>query len=177
MSIVDRIDATGKPQDPEVAAIFAHLEAEEGLVTNMKATLLHARPAFEAFSGWKGVKAAVRELVGNHGVSIYSHAISTTSGCLLCSAYFRRLLKSDGIEPDAWEPNEDETLLIDLGTVIGSAQPIGPGLKARLKAKFDDAAIVNLVAYGSTMLATNALNTALGIPLDDYLKPYDVNAD
>lgn len=177
MSIVDRIDATGKPQDPEIAAIFARLEAEEGLVTNMKATLLHARPAFDAFSSWKGVKAAVRELVGNHGVSVYSHAISTTSGCLLCSAYFRRLLTSEGIEPEAWEPNEDEALLIDLGTVIGSAQPISGELKLRLKAKFDDAAIVNLVAYGSTMLATNALNTALGIPLDDYLRPFKVGEE
>jgi len=177
MSIVDRIDAISKPQDPETAAIFAHLEAEEGLVTNMKATLLHARPAFDAFSSWKSVKAAVRELVGNHGVSVYSHAISTTSGCLLCSAYFRRLLKSEGIEPDTWEPSDEEILLIDLGTVIGSAQPIGGELKARLKARFNNTAIVNLVAYGSTMLATNAFNTALGIPLDDYLKPYGTETE
>jgi alkylhydroperoxidase family enzyme len=61
--------------------------------------------------------------------------------------------------------------------VIGSAQPIGGDLKARLKARFNDTAIVNLVAYGSTMLATNAFNTALGIPLDDYLKPYGTETE
>lgn len=172
MSIVNRLDASGAPTDPETASIYARLTTEEGRVTNMKATLLHARPAFDAFSSWKPVKSAVRELVGNHGVSVLSHAISATSGCLLCSAYFRRLLKEEGIDPNAWQPSEDDQLLIDLGAIIGAAKPIGPDLKTRLRAKFDDAAIVNLVAYGSTMLATNALNTALGIPLDDYLEPY-----
>lgn len=172
MAVVSRLDANGTPNEPEIAEIYTRLAAEEGRVTNMKATLLHARPAFDAFSSWKGVKAAVRDLVGNHGVSVFSHAISATSGCLLCSAYFRRLLKEEGIDPNQWHPNDEDQLLIDLGSVIGAAKPIGPDLKARLKGKFGDADIVNLVAYGSTMLATNALNTALGIPLDDYLEPY-----
>jgi hypothetical protein len=176
MALIDRVDRNGPPADPAVTKIFATLSAEEGRVTNMKATLLHALPAFEAFSGWKGVKAAVRALVGDHGVSVYSHAISATAGCLLCSTYFRRLLKNEGIDPESWQPVGDDALLADLGAVVGQAQPIGPELKARLKARFDDAAIVNLVAYGATMLATNAFNTALGIPLDDYLEPYRVPA-
>jgi len=172
MPIVDRIDRAGPSADPQVVRIFAALTAEESRVTNMKATLLRSLPAFDAFSHWKDVKAAVRALVGDHGVSVYSHAISTTSGCLLCSTYFRRLLKNEGIEPDGWRPTGDDALLVDLGAVVGQAQPINAALSARLKARFDDAAIVNLVAYGATMLATNAFNTALGIPLDDYLEPY-----
>jgi hypothetical protein len=172
MPIVDRIDRAGPPTDPQVVRIFAALNAEENRVTNMKATLLRSLPAFDAFSHWKDVKAAVRALVGDHGVSVYSHAISTASGCLLCSTYFRRLLKNEGIEPNGWRPTGDDALLVELGAVVGQAQPIAAALSARLKARFDDAAIVNLVAYGATMLATNAFNTALDIPLDDYLEPY-----
>lgn len=172
MSLVDRLDQSGPITDPELAGIVARLTEAEGRLTNMKATLLHSLPALEAFEGWKAVKSAVRDLVGDHGVAVYSHAISTRSGCLLCSAYFRRLLISEGIEPETWQPVGDDALLVDLGAVIAEAGRINADLAARLGARFDQAAIVNLTAYGATMLATNAFNTALGVAVDDYLQPY-----
>jgi alkylhydroperoxidase family enzyme len=37
---------------------------------------------------------------------------------------------------------------------------------------FDEEAIVTLTAFGALMVATNVVNNALEIPLDDYLEPY-----
>jgi hypothetical protein len=139
----------------------------------MKATLLHSLPAFGVFSGWHTVKDEVRLAIGERGLSLFSHAISSTAGCLLCSTYFRRLLVNDGIKPESFRPTEDEAQLIELGSAIGNPQdPPGPDLMRRLKQRYDEHTIVNLVAYGGTMLATNVFNNMLGMDLDDYLEPY-----
>ena len=68
---------------------------------------------------------------------------------------------------------EREALLIELGSAIGNPQdPPAPDLMLRLKQRYDERAIVDLVAYGGTMLATNVFNNMLGMDLDDYLEPY-----
>jgi hypothetical protein len=173
MNNVSRIDAVGKSMDPETRRAYDEELARAGLVTNMKATLLHSLPAFRVFSGWAVVKDEVRKAIGERALSIYSHAISATAGCLLCTTYFRRLLINAGIEPERFTPTPDEALLIDLGYAIGSpSAPATPELLCRLRQRYDEPTLVNLVAYGSTMLATNAFNTTLGIPLDDYLEPF-----
>jgi len=40
-----------------------------------------------------------------------------------------------------------------------------------LKAKYGSEMVIAVVSYGSAMLATNRLNTTLGIPIDDDLLP------
>ena len=37
---------------------------------------------------------------------------------------------------------------------------------------FSDEQMVALVAFGALMIATNVVNNALQVPLDDYLQPY-----
>jgi hypothetical protein len=171
MSHVKRIDT--KPLDAATAAAFEEERAKNGKVTNMKATLLHSLPAYRVFSGWHTVKDEVRAAIGERALSLFSHAISSTSGCLLCSTYFRRLLVAEGIEPETFEPAGDEALIVALGYAIGNpGEPASPDLIRRLKARYDDRTLVNLVAYGSTMLATNVFNTTLGIELDEYLEPF-----
>jgi hypothetical protein len=173
MSHVSRIDDAGKPVDPETRLAYDEELARVGRVTNMKATLLHSLPAFHVFSGWATVKDEVRKAIGERALSIYSHAISATAGCLLCTTYFRRLLINEGIEPERFTPTPDEALLIELGYAIGNpSAPATPDLLRRLRQRYDEPTLVNLVAYGSTMLATNAFNTTLSIPLDDYLEPF-----
>lgn len=171
MSLVSRIDESAL--DAEGQAAFAAEAARAGRVTNMKATLLHALPAFRVFGGWGGVKDAVRQAVGERALSVFSHAISDAGGCLLCTTYFRRLLIQEGTRPEDFQPTEVEQALIDLGAVIST--PGGrpdAALQARLKALFDDATIVNLTAYGATMAATNIFNNVIGVELDEYLQPF-----
>jgi hypothetical protein len=177
MSHVNRIDAAGKPGDPEIRKAFDEELARAGRVTNMKATLLHSLPAFRVFSGWLTVKDEVRKAIGERALSLYSYAISATAGCLLCTTYFRRLLINEGIEPERFAPTADEALLIELGYAIGNpSQPAAPELMRRLRQRYDEPTMVNLVAYGSTMLATNTFNTTLGIELDDYLESFRTEA-
>jgi hypothetical protein len=177
MSTVSRIDEAGIPADPETRRAYDEERARAGRVTNMKATLLHSLPAFRVFSGWLTVKDEVRKAIGERALAIYSHAISATAGCLLCTTYFRRLLLNEGIEPERFTPTPDEALLIELGYAIGNPlAPATPDLQRRLQQRYDERTLVNLVAYGSTMLATNAFNTTLGIPLDDYLEPFRAGA-
>jgi hypothetical protein len=173
MSHVSRIDVRGQPLPPEVKALYDEESRRAGRVTNMKATLLHSLPAYRMFRDWHVVKDEVRIAVGERALSIYSHAISSTAGCLLCSTYFRRLLLNEGLEPDSFTPTEEEAQLIELGYAVAKPQePPKPDLIERLKRRYDERTIVNLIAYGGTMLATNVFNNLLGMDLDDYLEPY-----
>ena len=45
-------------------------------------------------------------------------------------------------------------------------------LYARVSAHFDDEQMVALTAFGAMMVATNIINNALDVPLDDYLMEY-----
>ena len=173
MSHVSRIDAEGRALSPEVQAFYDEEKRRAGRVTNMKAVLLHSVPAFKTFGGWSIVKDQVRAAIGERALSIYSHAISSTAGCLLCSTYFRRLLLNEGIKPEDFTPTAEEALLIELGHAIGNPQePPKPDLMDRLKQHYNESTLVNLVAYGGTMLATNVFNNMLGMDLDEYLEPF-----
>jgi hypothetical protein len=173
MSHVTRIDTTGRPLAPAVKAAYEEELRRAGRVTNMKAVLLHSLPAFKTFSGWHIVKDEVRAVIGERSLSIYSHAISATAGCLLCSTYFRRLLLNEGIKPEDFTPTAEEALLIELGHAIGNPQEAPePDLMNRLKQRYDEATVINLIAYCGTMLATNVFNNILGMDLDEYLEPF-----
>ena len=93
-----------------------------------------------------------------------SHAISATAGCLLCSTYFRRLLLNEGIKPEDFTPTAEEALLIELGHAIGNPQePPKPDLMDRLKQHYNEPTLVNLVAYGGTMIPRLTPFTACSI--------------
>ncbi len=49
-------------------------------------------------------------------------------------------------------------------------------LFARLRERYDERQIVQLIAFGAIMLATNVFNDALRVPLDDYLQAYRARA-
>jgi len=49
---------------------------------------------------------------------------------------------------------------------------VSDALFNRLRSWFAPAQIVTLTAFGSIMLATNVLNNALQVDLDDYLEPF-----
>ncbi|PUA20066.1 hypothetical protein [Glaciimonas sp. PCH181] len=144
--------------------------ARVGLVTNMKQTILHSLAAHQAYHGSYLIKAELIKLLGKRGFSIYAHAISSASACLLCSTFFRRQLAAENISPADFNPTEEEQLLIDVGSTIGGrATALDEDLWRRLKERYDETAIVNLIAFGGTMVATNIFNSILEVELDDYL--------
>lgn len=141
-----------------------------GSVTNMKGTILHSLPAHQAYHGSYLIKAELIKLLGKRAFNIYAHAISSASDCLLCSTYFRRALAAENVAPADFQPSEEEQLLIDLGSKIGGrSMQLDEALWARLKQRYDDTAIVNLIGFGGTMVATNIFNSILEVDLDDSL--------
>jgi len=172
-------------QSPAAPAETVELAAAEqrraGRITNMKGVLLHSTPAFHLFSAVLPLKESLRAKLGSRAVDVFSLAISEDSHCLLCSLYFRRALKAHGVDPDGYVPTADEAALIEIAHRIAAepATHLSPPPKAlkTLEAKYGAETLVAVIAYGSAMLATNRLNTTLGIPVDDDLLPApDVNA-
>jgi hypothetical protein len=160
----DALDPQGRQSyDDEIARV--------GQVTNMKGTILHSQAAHQAYHGSYLIKAELIGLLGKRAFNVYAHAISSASDCLLCSTFFRKALAAEGISPKDFNPTEDEQLLIDLGSRIGGrARQLDDAIWTRLKQRYDDTAIVNLIGFGGTMVATNIFNSLLEVDMDDYLQ-------
>ncbi len=158
---------------PDARREFAYQVEKNGRITNMKRTLLHALPAYRAYMEWYTLRDQIEPFIGPRGVIIYSHAISTQSDCLICSTFFRRYLMDAGENPGALMLDETEQLLVDYGRQLASnANDVGDPLFERLRARFTEEQVVLLTAFAGLMIATNLLNNALRVPLDDYLHDY-----
>jgi len=150
--------------------------AKNGRITNMKRTLLNALPAYDAYMAWYTLRDEIEPFIGGRGVVIFSHAISTGSHCLICSTFFRRYLMDAGEDPEQLVLSAQEQLLVDYGRqLVTDSNNVSDELFARLAAAFNEREIVLLTSFAGLMIATNMLNNALKIPLDDYLAPYRDN--
>ncbi len=167
-----------RPVDYEAASAeqrAAHEEHERhhGRMTNMKRTLLQSLPAFHALMEWYTLRDTVRPFLGDRGATIFSHAISAETDCLICSTFFRRILIDAGEDPDELALDEREQLLVDFGRQLAKdPKGVDDSLYDRLTNQFSPVEVVALTAFGSIMLATNIFNDALRVDLDGYLEPY-----
>ena len=167
-----------RPVDPEAAAPEvreAHDKAIKrfGRVTNMKATLLHSLPAFDALMKWYDLRENVQPFLGDRLTDLFSHAISAGTDCLICSTYFRRALIDSGVNPDEVALDEREQVVVEFGQCLAKPFSRVPNeVYARLSALFTDEQVVALTAFGAMMVATNVVNNALEVDLDDYLMEY-----
>ncbi|MBQ9327367.1 MAG: hypothetical protein IJ225_02375 [Solobacterium sp.] len=151
--------------DPETAseevkeAIAAHLSQGYHL-TNEKLTLLHSVPCFLAIEESSyAVDRELQKLIGKRAADIYEYAISDANECLVCSLYFRDLLKREGIDIATLEFTEEETLLIEFAKALAKdAMHVPSELKDRMQEKFDDHAFVVITTMGIMMLANNYFN-------------------
>jgi alkylhydroperoxidase family enzyme len=167
-----------EPQDltkapPAVQAAGAEHERSHARLTNMKRTLLHSLPAFEALMSWYPLRDAVAGFVGDRGALVFAHAISAETDCLICSTFFRRILIEQGENPDALALTEDEAALVELGRHLATPPYEVPDrLYDRVARGKTDEQMVTLITFGAIMLATNVFNNALDVPLDQYLEPF-----
>jgi len=146
-----------------------------GRITNMKKTLLHSLPSFKVLMEWYPLRDEVVKIVGEFACNAYAYAISNDNNCLICSTFFRRLLKESGHDPDNldYEPDPDSALLMEYArTCTAKPADVSDPLFERMKARFSEEQIVLLTAFAGMMIATNLINNALHVPLDDYLVPY-----
>lgn len=144
-----------------------------GKVTNMKKTLLHSVPAFDALMTWYPLYEGVEKMIGKRAAIFYAYAISDENECLICSAFFIKILKELDITFETFAFSDTENLLIEYGrALVKSPHSIDSSLLTALKTNFSEADIVLLTSFAGLMIATNLINTALKVPLDEYLFEY-----
>ena len=163
-------ETSAPPASRELAAAHA---ATGGRMTNMKWTLAHSPVALDALLQWYPLHDVVKPFLGERRTWLYCHAISTQSDCLICSTFFRRLLIDAGEDPGELRLDDFDELIVDLGRRLArDPHSVDDALHARLEERFDRTQIVELIAFGAMMVATNVFNDALKVDLDGYLTPY-----
>ncbi|MCC8022357.1 MAG: hypothetical protein LIO46_01020 [Clostridiales bacterium] len=146
---------------------------KHGRITNMKKTLLHSVPSFRVLMEWYPLRDEVAGFIGDRGVNFFCYAISTQNDCLICSMFFKKILDDLDIDIRSFQFTQEEQDLVDYGQgLVRDPAHIPPELFDRLKARYTEEQLVALTAFGSMMIATNLINTALHVELDDYLVPY-----
>jgi alkylhydroperoxidase family enzyme len=170
MPRITPLDYADAPPDAR-AAHDEHLKTAR--ITNMKRTLLHSVPAFRALMTWYDLRDAVQPFLGERLTTLFAHAVSSETECLICSTFFRRILVESGEDPDRLELDEREAAVVAFGRALAvTPHRVPDAVYARAAEHFSDEQMVALVAFGALMVATNVVNNALGVPLDDYLQPY-----
>ena len=147
--------------------------AAHGRVTNMKRTLARSPVALHALMTWYDLRDEVVPFLGERLTTLFAHAISAGTDCLVCSTFFRRLLIDSGEDPGRLAARR-------LGADRRRLRPAtGRRPARRLRrafrppaARLEPEQIVALTAFGGLMVATNLFNNALQVDLDDYLQPY-----
>ena len=130
-------------------------------------------PAFDALMTWYTLRDATIPILGERLTTIFAHAISAETDCLICSTFFRRILIDAGEDPDHLALDPREQAVVAFARRLGQTPFTVPDeIFASMREFFDEEAIVTLTAFGALMVATNVVNNALEIPLDDYLEPY-----
>jgi alkylhydroperoxidase family enzyme len=159
--------------EPEARAELERQLAAHGRVTNMKRTLAHSATALHALMTWYPLRDRVVPFLGERATTLFAHAVSTGTDCLICSTFFRRILVESGEDPEALALDEREQVVVEFGAQLArDANQVSDPLYHRLAAFLTPAQIVDLTAFGALMVATNVFNNALRVDLDGYLEPY-----
>lgn len=157
----------------EVKALIDEQIRDHGKITNMKLTLLHSVPAYHALMEWFPLEETIEAFLGERAVNFFCYAISEENDCLLCSAYFNKILKELNIDFKTFAFTEEENLLIQYGkAIVTDANNIPPELFDELKKHWNEEQIVAITAFATIMIATNIINKSLNVELDDNLVPY-----
>ena len=159
--------------NPESRGALDEIRAAHGRVTNMKSTLARSPVALHALMTWYNLRDEVVPFLGERLTTLFAHAISAGTDCLVCSTFFRRLLIDSGEDPEALRLDDWEQTVVAYGRQL-AVDPHGvtDELFGRLAARLQPDQIVALTAFGGLMVATNLFNNALKVDLDDYLLSY-----
>lgn len=167
-----------EPIEPADAAPAAreqleHQIATYGRATNMKRTLARSPVALHAYLHWYDLHALVVEFLGRRLTTLYAHAISTQTDCLICSTFFRRWLIDSGENPDELRLDDRERAVVEFGRQLArDANRVSDEVYAAVARHLSPEQIVTLTAFGGLMIATNVFNNALRVDLDEYLFPF-----
>jgi hypothetical protein len=170
-----------QPLDYEATTGEARKAFDDGLarwgrMTNMKRTLLHSVPSYDALMEWYPLFETIKAFLGERLAIIFAHAISAETDCLICTTFMRRILINWGENPNELKLDATGELLVELGRVIPrQGNRVPKELYNRLADRFTAEQIVALTAFAALMVATNIINNVLEVDLDDYLYEFRDN--
>ena len=166
--LVDPADASA-----EAKAEYEKIVREHGVVTNMKATLLHSLPALHAVLEWYTLADRVKPFLGERLSILFCDAISRENACELCATFMRRAIIQRGEDPAHLELSERDQAVVDFGRQL-AADPnrVSDKLYTRLAAYFTQPQIVELTVFGALMIVNNIFNSALQVDVDESLGAY-----
>lgn len=161
-------DATG----PDVRPDYDAQIGRHGRMTNMKKTLGRSPAALRALMTWYDLREAVVPFLGERSTTLFAHAISAQTDCLICSTFFRRMLIEAGENPDELRLDDRDRAIVDFGRAIAKdpnnvSDAVYAGVR-NLPGATDDG-VVALTAFAAMMIATNIFNNVLRVDLDEYL--------
>jgi alkylhydroperoxidase family enzyme len=173
MARVAPLDLSDLDIDRESRTAVEEIQAVHGRATNMKRTLARSPVALRALMTWYDLRAEVTPFLGDRLTTLFAHAISAGTDCLVCSTFFRRLLIDAGEDPDRLQLDEWEQTVVAFGRQLAvDPHGVADELFGRLAARLSPAQIVALTAFAGLMVATNLFNNALRVDLDEYLYGY-----
>lgn len=150
----------------EVKKVVAEHVADGYRITNEKLTLLHHVPSFNALEleSYK-LDRELQKIVGKRAADFYEYAISLQNDCLVCSTYFTKLLKKNGIDDfNTFDFTDEERLLIAYARAIADdPKNVSDELFEQLKARYTEEEIVVITTMGVFMIANNYFNDILQV--------------
>ena len=163
---------------PELAEEYQRVVAEHGVVTNMKATLLHSPVALHAVLQWYALFERIKPVLGQRLAVLFCQAISHENRCELCYTFMRRAILNGGEDPEHLALGTDEQDVVDFGRQLArDPNRIPEDLFQRLSARFSPAEIVDLTVFGALMIVNNVFNSALQIDVDGELDAYRIQPE
>src|SRR6185312_668597 len=92
--------------------------AAHGRVTQMKRTLAHSPRGLIALMEWYPLRDEVATFLGERLTTLFAHAVSAETDCLICSTFFRRILIESGEDPDDPVLDERDVAVVAFGRAL-----------------------------------------------------------
>jgi alkylhydroperoxidase family enzyme len=122
---------------------------------------------------WYPLRDEVATFLGERLTTLFAHAVSTETDCLICSTFFRRVLIDQGENPDDLALDPRERAVVDYGLALSRGNAfVSDAVYQEVARQLSAPHLVTLTAFGAMMIATNVFNNALEVDLDEYLHAY-----
>ncbi len=115
MARIPQIDYDSAPAEVKKAH-DEHMKI--GRMTNMKRTLLNNVPSFKALMEWYTLRDEAAKFLTSLEINLFSYAISAENDCLICSTFFRKILRDEGIEFEEFSFTPRQQALVSFGRII-----------------------------------------------------------
>lgn len=133
--------------------------------SNKVATLLKNAVVYDSVekNGWR-MDAELQRLVGKRMGDLLEYVISAENHSYICTQYFTKCLKDQGIDFETTEFTPQEQLIIEYGrAIVRDFHNIPEDLKKRLKEAFTEEQIVVITGMAVVIDADNHFETILDL--------------